>query len=334
MQLQRGQRLSLRLTKLQRQLCNELQKGLTICSRPFADLAKSVESDEEAVLQQIGQLKKNGIIRRIAALINHRALGKTSTLATAHVPQENLQEVAEAVSALEGVSHNYLRKHHYNLWFTLQGRSSEEVELTLSKLSGRLGIDFNSLPVTHVFKLDVRFDSEDQSQLTENIVEVPTSETVELSESEKRILSKLQEDLDLSAKPFDFLCNEGFEAEEALQIIQGLIVKGAIRRIAAVVNHRKIGFVHNVMFAGEVPKNRVVEAGKKLASFRIVSHCYERKTFEGWPYNMFAMMHAVSMGDIQRVIGKFIEAENIDSYELLPTVEELKKKPIKHRFQQ
>jgi hypothetical protein len=88
------------------------------------------------------------------------------------------------------------------------------------------------------------------------------------------------------------------------------------------------------MFASEVPQSRVVEAGKRLACFRIVSHCYERETFEGWPYNMFAMMHAVSMGDIQRAIDKFVEAENIDSYELLPTVEEFKKKSVKHSFGQ
>ncbi|UCF43926.1 MAG: hypothetical protein JSV99_03100 [Planctomycetota bacterium] len=322
------------MTKLQRQLCNELQKGLLVCSRPFAGLAKSLGSDEDAVLQQIAQLKRDGAIRRISALINYRALGKTSTLAAAHVPQESLQEVVEAVNALESVSHNYLREHHYNLWFTLQGRSSEGIRLTLSNLSGRVGIDFHSLPVRHVFKLDVRFDAEDQSQLAEDIAEVLTSETVELGESEKRILSKLQDDLEVTAKPFEFLCGEGFGAEEVLRIIQELVDKGVIRRIAAVVNYRTLGFVHNVMFASEVPESRVVEAGERLARFRIVSHCYERKTFEGWPYNLFAMMHAKSMGDIQRVIDKFIEAENIDAFELLPTVDELKKRPVKHRFAQ
>jgi len=326
--------LSVHLTKLQRQLCNELQKGLPVRSRPFDDLARFLGSDEEAVLQQIAQLKKDGLIRQISALINYRALGKTSTLAAAHVPQESLQEVAEAVNSLEGVSHNYLRKHHYNLWFTLQGWSSEEIRLTLSNLSGRFGIDFHSLPVRHVFKLDVRFDAEDQSQLAEDIAEVPTSETVELSESEKRIISQLQEDLEVTAEPFEFLFGEGFGAEEVLQIIRGLINKGVIRRIAAVVDYRKLGFVHNVLFISEVPESRVVEAGERLARFRIVSHCYERKTFEGWPYNLFAMMHAVSMGDIQRVIDKFVEAEGIESFELLPTVEELKKRPVKYRFGQ
>jgi DNA-binding Lrp family transcriptional regulator len=315
-------------------LCNELQKGLPVRSRPFDDLARFLGSDEETILRQIAQLKKDGFIRRISTLINHRALGKTSTLAAAHVPQENLQEVTQAVNSLEGVSHNYLRKHHYNLWFTLQGRASEEIALTLSNLSGRFGIDFHSLPITHVFKLDVRFDAEDRSPLIEESVDVPKSEKVQLSESEKRILSKLQQDLQVTAKPFEILSGEGFGSEEVLQIIQALIDKGAIRRIAAVVDYRKLGFVHNVLFVSDVPEDRVIEAGERLARFRMVSHCYERKTFEGWPYNLFAMMHAKSMGDIQRVIDKFIEAEGIESFELLPTVEELKKRPVKHRFGQ
>ncbi len=326
--------MSVHLTKLQRQLCNELQKGLSVRLRPFDDLARFLGSDEETILRQIAQLKKDGLIRRISALINHRALGKTSTLAAVSVPQENLQEVTQAVNSLEGVSHNYLRKHHYNLWFTLQGQSAEEIALTLSNLSGRFGIEFHSLPITHVFKLDVRFDAEDQSPLIEESVDVPKSEKVQLSESETRILSKLQQNLQVTAKPFETLSGEGFGAKEVSQIIQALIDKGVIRRIAAVIDHRKLGFVHNVLFVSEATEGRVVEAGGRLARFRMVSHCYERKTFEGWPYNLFAMMHAKRMGDIQRVIDKFVEAEGIESFELLPTVEELKKRPVKHTFGQ
>ncbi len=326
--------MSVHLTKLQRQLCNELQKGLSVRLRPFDDLARFLGSDEETILRQIAQLKKDGLIRRISALINHRALGKTSTLAAVSVPQENLQEVTQAVNSLEGVSHNYLRKHHYNLWFTLQGWSAEEIALTLSNLSGHFGIDFHSLPVTHVFKLDVRFDAEGQSPLIEESVDIPKSEKVQLSESEKRILSKLQQNLQVTAKPFETLSGEGFGAKEVSQIIQALIDKGVIRRIAAVIDHRKLGFVHNILFVSEATEGRVVEAGGRLARFRMVSHCYERKTFEGWPYNLFAMMHAKSMGDIQRVIDKFVEAEGIESFELLPTVEELKKRPVKHTFGQ
>lgn len=325
--------MSVRLSKLQKQLCNELQVGLPVCSRPFGDLAEFLNSDEKTVLQKIGQLKETGVIRRISALINYRALGLTSTLVAGHIPEENLQEVAEAVNSLESVSHNYLRKHYYNLWFTLQTESVKQIELTLSNLSGRFGVDFHSLPVERVFKLNVRFDAESKGQsLLQDVEKIPKGETIELNKNQKRILWKLQDDLDLLPKPFDLLCGEGLEEEEVLRIIAELIDKGVICRIAGVVDHRKLGFVANVLFCCEVGQDRIVEAGNRLARFGIVSHCYERKTLEDWPYNLFAMMHGRSMGEIQHVVNKFTEAEKIDSFELLPTAAELKKQPVKHQF--
>jgi DNA-binding Lrp family transcriptional regulator len=325
--------LSVHLTKLQKQLCNALQGGLGICSRPFADLAEFLSSDEETVLREIKELKKAGVIRRISALINYRALGLTSTLAAGHVPQENLQEVTEAVNSLESVSHNYLRQHYYNLWFTLQGQSHQEIEVTLSNLSGRFGIDFYSLPVERVFKLDVRFDAENEGQLLiQDAPDIPKGETVELGKKQKRILWGLQNELGLTSKPFDFLCGEGLGEQEVLRIIAGLVGAGVIRRIAGVVNHRKLGFVANVLFCCEVGRDRVVGAGERLARFGIVSHCYQRKPLKDWPYNLFAMMHGRSMGEIQHVINRFVGAERIDSFELLPTEAELKKQPVKYKF--
>ena len=324
--------MSVRLTKLRKQLCNVLQEGLPICPKPYDDLAKYLNNNEETILQEIRELKESGVIRRICAMVNSRALGLTGTLVAAHIPEENLQEVAEAVNSLENVSHNYLREHYYNLWFTLQAESPKQIEVTVSNLSGRFGIDFYSLPVERVFKLDVRFDVEGEGQLPGDIGQIPKSKMVELNEAEKQILWKLEDDLDVISEPFAFLCSEGLEIEMVLRIIQGLIDKGVIRRIAAIVDHRKLGFVANILFCSEVPQNRIVEAGEALARFGAVSHCYERKTVEDWPYNLFAMMHGKSMGEIQHTINKFTESEKIDSFELLPTAVELKKQPVKHRF--
>ncbi|MFQ6036708.1 MAG: hypothetical protein ACE5NM_12795 [Sedimentisphaerales bacterium] len=325
--------MNLHLTKFQKRLCNLLQEGLPICWRPFAEIAKVIDSDETQVLQQTSQLKDLGIIRRICALINYRALGMTSTLVAAHVPAENLQEVAEAVNSLENVSHNYRRDHYYNLWFTLQAEIPAQIEVTITNLSGRFGVDFHSLPVKRAFKLDVRFDAESEGQaLLQEIEEIPKGEPVELDENEKLILSKLQGELELTEEPFAFLCSEGLEKEDVLTIIEELIDKEVIRRIAAVVDYRKLGFVANVMFAGEVPQDRIVQAGQRLAHFGIVSHCYERETFENWSYNLFAMMHGRSMDQIQHVVNKFVEAERIDSFQLLPTAAELKKQPVKYKL--
>jgi len=321
----------LRLTKFQKQLCNALQNGLPICWRPFAETAQSLCSDEAKVLQQTKQLKDLGLIRRISAIVNHRALGLTSTLIAAHVPEQNLPEVVEAVNSLDGVSHNYSRHHHYNLWFTLQAKTPEQIRDTVLNIGGRFGVDFHNLPVKRVFKLDVKFDATGQGQaLLQQIQKTPEAEPVELDENEKLILSKLQNNLELIEEPFAFLCDEGLANENVLKIIAELIVKGVIRRIAAVVDYRKLGFVANVLFVGEVPQERIVSAGKRLARFAVVSHCYERETFEGWPYNLFAMMHSQSMGQIQHVINKFTEAEQIKSFQLLPTAAEFKKQPVRH----
>jgi DNA-binding Lrp family transcriptional regulator len=327
------------LTKLQRKLCNALQDGLPICARPFARIAKDLNCDEKTLLQQTGELKQSGIIRRIRTLIDYGALGKISTLVTAHIPEELFQKVAEAVNSLEGVSHNYRRVHFYNLWFTLQARTEAGIKAVLSGLSARFDIEFHSLPVRHFFKLDVRFDAEDTILGGDSDFCIPKQRAhkagpVKLNANQKLILSKLQSELDIIAKPFDFLCTESLSQKEVLVIIKELIDKGVIRRIAAVVDYRRLGFVANVMFCCEVPADRIVEAGRRLARFRTVSHCYERQTFEGWPYNLYAMMHGKTMGRIQHVIDRFLEAERINSFELLPTAAELKKQPVKHKFDQ
>jgi len=322
--------VSLSLTKLQKQLCNLLQSGLPTCSRPFAEIAKSLNTNEQEILHQTDELKKAGVIRRLGVVINYRALGLISTLVAAHVPEDDLHEIAKAVNSLENVSHNYLRKHRYNLWFTLQAESAEQIKVILSKLSARFGIDFHSLPVEHVFKLDVRFDAESEGELLlQDVEKAEKCETVQLNNEQKSILAKLQNDLEVIAKPFNFLCSKDLREKEVFRIITELIDKGVIRRIRAIVDHRKLGFAANVLFASKVSEDKIVEAGKRLACFGIVSHCYGRRPLKDWPYNLLGMMHGKNMGQIQHIINKFVEAEGIESFELLPTALELKKEPIK-----
>ena len=314
-------------------MCNHLQKGLPVCPRPFAEMAKSLDSNEKTVLQETLRLKNAGILRRIGPLVNYRALGRTGTLVAAHIPQKNLKSVIKAVNSLEGVSHNYTRKHYYNLWFTLQAKSPQEITTILSDLSQRFGIDFHSLPVKRIFKLDVRFDTcADENVLPQDAEDVPGSKTVKLNKTERLILSKLQNDLKIVSKPFDFLCDDNLTEQKVLKIIQTLIEKGVIRRIAGVFDHRKLGITANAMFAGELPGNRVVAAGRALAGLRIVSHCYERRTFDGWPYNLFAMMHSRSMKQIREAVNKFVKVEKTGPFIILPTAAELKKQPVKYRL--
>jgi len=317
------------LTILQKKLCNLLQDGLPICRRPYAEIAKSLNSDEQTVLQSVRRLRDMQIIRRMGAMINYRSLGRVSTLVAAHIAQENLREVVEAVNALAGVSHNYLRDHYYNLWFTFQAGSYREIKVLLSDLSKRFGIKFYSLPAKRAFKLDVRFNNERNGRLVKNACDIPKNKVVKLTCDEKYVISKLRGNLKCVAQPFDFLCSERLKIGDVLKIIKRLIDKGVIRRIAAIVNHRRLGFVANVLFAAKVKDEQIERVGKKLASLAMVSHCYHRKTFECWPYNLLAMMHNRNVRQLRQAINNFTKTENITSFELLPTIVELKRQPVR-----
>jgi len=255
--------VSTALTNFQKQLCNRLQRGLPVCSQPYAEIAKALDSREADVLEQTIALKAAGIVRRVAAVVNHRALGFSSTLVTAQVPAEPLPLVTEAVNALPGVSHNYLRQHRFNMWFTLQEKSAAQVQATLLGLQAKFGIDFHSLPVTKIFKLDVRFDTEsDDGVLLQDVERAPQAEAVALTDAHKRVLSALQGGLEVTSRPFDKARPKGMTENDLFARLTELLESGVIRRIAGVLNHHKLGFAANVMFAGQVDPEHVVEAGR------------------------------------------------------------------------
>jgi len=326
--------ISFSLTDFQKRLGNCLQEGLPLCSQPFARIAELLGSTEAEVLRQTRELKESGVIRRLSAFLNHRALGRASTLVTAHVPVDRIDRVAAAVNALAGVSHNYLREHHYNLWFTLQESTPARIVATLRDLREQLGIDFHDLPVTRVFKLDVRFDLEkdDDTVTAHDDYEIPSLEPVALRPEHKRLLHELQGGIDIISRPFDGLCTADRREQEVLALLGELKDLGVLRRIAAVLNYPKLGYTTNVLLAAEIPAEAVVAAGQSLARFRTVSHCYERRVFEGWPYNLFAMLHARSTMQIERTIRPFTASADVRSYCLLPTAAELKKQPVRHEF--
>ena len=315
------------LSEFQTRLIAALQNGLPICAKPFARIAELLNCTEEEVLRETNLLKTQGVIRRIGVKLNYRALGRTATLVAAAIPEKILAEVTEAVNSLQNVSHNYLRQHRYNLWFTLQADSASQINETLNNLSFRFGINFLNLPAVRIFKLDVRFDAGNTTQVLQDVDQ--PCEVIDLNSNEKTILNKIQEELPIISEPFESLATESFNSGDVLKIVTELMNKGVIQRIAAVVYHQRLGFVANVMFVSKVGPERTIEAGSRLASLQMVSHCYERKTCNDWTYNLFAMMHGRSMAEIQKAIDGFIKDEKIDSFELLPTLTELKKQPVK-----
>jgi DNA-binding Lrp family transcriptional regulator len=146
------------LDELDRAILNEIQSRFPLAARPYAEIGKKVGATEAEVLARVRHMFEAGIIRRIGANFTSRKLGYTSTLCAARVPQECLEEFAARVNCYPGVTHNYLRKHRYNVWFTLIAESEARLHQILEEIKEASGIqDILSLPAQEVFKIKVDF---------------------------------------------------------------------------------------------------------------------------------------------------------------------------------
>ncbi|MCE5185887.1 MAG: hypothetical protein LLF76_07160 [Planctomycetaceae bacterium] len=322
------------LSAFEIELLRLLQQPLPLCARPFAEIAQKLNATEEAVLDSVGRLKSAGVIRRFRGHLDYRSLGFISSLVAAHVPDDKFRAVAAAVSTLEGVSHNYCRDHYYNLWFTLQAPSLIAIEVILSGLQEDFDIAFCNLPAVRLFKLNVCFDPAGPRAPAKSaslprdvpVPEVPPA-PMELTEKEKKVLSLIQDALIICKCPFEFL-----DVPDLLAVLQSLHQRGAVRKIAAVLDYQKLGYVANALFCIEVPAQEISRAGADLAAFDAVSHCYQRKTCPNWPFNLYAMCHAADVATIESLARSFCTAYHLSNFQILPTVSELKKEPVRLVF--
>jgi DNA-binding Lrp family transcriptional regulator len=155
----RGQKFN--LDQVDRLILNEIQKNFPIRHRPFLVLARKLKFKEKEILQRIQRLKKAGIIRRIGASFNARAVGFTSTLCAAKVPQGKIEKFVATVNIYPGVTHNYEREGDFNIWFTLIAPSPKKISQILAEISAKTGVkEILNLPALKTFKIAVDFNFE------------------------------------------------------------------------------------------------------------------------------------------------------------------------------
>jgi len=142
---------------IDKKLLNLLQDGLPLCERPFMELARRLDLNEDEVLSRVRAMKDENVIRRIGGVFDSSALGFVSTLCALSVPDEKLEDVAEAINRYSCVTHNYLRDHAYNVWFTATASSQEQLDQAIAELQRNIGINIHSLPPVRRFKVDARF---------------------------------------------------------------------------------------------------------------------------------------------------------------------------------
>ncbi|MBI5570997.1 MAG: Lrp/AsnC family transcriptional regulator [Desulfomonile tiedjei] len=138
-------------------LLNEIQAGFPVEPHPYRVIGDRIGMDEREVLARIRLLRKEGIIRRFGASLDSRRLGYVSTLLAAKVPPQKFDAFVETVGACPGVTHNYERRHEYNVWFTLIAPSLAEKKRIVEELIRQTGVDILELPAKRIFKIRVDF---------------------------------------------------------------------------------------------------------------------------------------------------------------------------------
>ena len=149
---------TLSLDDLDRAILNEIQPHFPIESRPYAEVGRRVGASEEEVLARVAAMADGGVIRRLGANFTSRKLGYSSTLVAARVPPDKLDHFVAVVNRYPGVTHNYLRRHRFNVWFTLIAESAERLNQILEEISLASGVaEILSLPAQEIFKIKVDF---------------------------------------------------------------------------------------------------------------------------------------------------------------------------------
>jgi len=152
----------------------------------------------------------------------------------------------------------------------------------------------------------------------------------QLTETQRTVLAALQGDLPEGPEPYDVLAGRaGMPVDEFLAVARELVEAGFLRRVSALVNHVQAGFRANAMCVWDVPPDRVEEAGRIMAGFDEVTHCYQRPVSPEWPYALYCMVHGRARDETTAVVHRIAEAVQPTDFQIIYSVRELKKRSLR-----
>ena len=320
---------------IDKKLLNLLQWEFPLVAKPFQALAEKVDTTEEDVITRIKGLKDSGVIRQINAIFDTRMLGYKSSLVAMQIDNDLLDEVARRISEHPGVSHNYKRDHHFNLWFTLAVPPSGNIGNEVAKMAQIKGVrKVRLLPTKKLFKIGVKLDVErpdPENPAPDDVIRKKSVKRKPLTEDDIVRIVELQKDVELVSRPFQNMSKRlRITEKELLDVAREFEERGIMRRFAAILRHQKAGFVANGMVTWKVPNNKIEDVAKIAISFSQVSHCYQRPVYEDWPYNLFTMVHARSKEACERIAQEISKRSGITEYAILYSTKEYKKERVKY----
>lgn len=320
------------LDELDRRLLNLMQGKFPLQPRPFRAVAELAGVEEQAVLLRVQHLIDQRIIRQVTPIFDTRALGYESMLVAAKVDADNPHRAARVINSHPGVSHNYLRNHDFNMWFTIATEPDSKLGLegTLEALAQEAGAtSVRQLPTLKLFK--IRMDLEMEGDTRALAAQAVAAEPVELDpqpydDFDVAVIRALQGDMPVVPEPYAPAAAQlGVTQERLLDHLAGMQERGLLRRVAAILFHRRAGFSANGMGVWKVPEEQILEVGRQMAAVRGISHCYQRPTYPDWPYSVFTMAHGRSKEECDAILDSIAETHGISERATLYSSTEFKK---------
>ncbi len=320
------------LTDTERRLLNLIQADFPLVPEPYGEMGRRLGINQAEVIAAIARLKEARIIRQIGPVMEARRLGYKSTLVALKIADAAMSRARLVIDAHPGISHAYIREHDFNVWLTMAvpgtARMDEEVARVIQLAGAADGV---SLPAIRMFKIGTYFDMAAGSAPSRKSRVPADGGPAALTERERKVINKLQQDLSLSPLPFAAMAaSTGMGTENFLACCRSLIERRVIRRYSAAINHNLAGFSANAMSCWAIPASSVAMVGRRLAALKEVSHCYERQTVGEWRYNLFAMIHGHSRELCARLAAA-VAAETCQAdYIQLYSTAELKKTRVRY----
>jgi len=320
------------LDDLDRRLLNLMQGSFPIEPRPYLRVAQLAEIEESEAMSRVRHLLDERIIRQVTPIFDTRALGYSSMLVAAKVDPENPHRAAQVINSHPGVSHNYLRNHEFNLWFTIATEPDSKLGLdgTLKALAEEAGAEsVRQLPTLKLFK--IRMDLEMEGDTDALSAPAVATEPIELDpqpydERDIEVIRALQGDMPVAQEPYaPAAAALGLDQESFLDHLAGMQERGLLRRVAAILYHRRAGFSANGMGVWKVPEPDIHEVGRRMAAVRGISHCYQRPTYADWPYSVFTMAHGRSKEECDAILDSISAMTGIEERATLYSSTEFKK---------
>lgn len=308
------------------ELLSLIQTGFPLESRPFRNIADRMHTREKEIIEMLRSLIHERVVREIGPIFDARKLGYTSTLVAVKVEEERAAELAAAMLPIGEITHNYYRDGDFNIWFTITAPDRNIIEDIIrwtEKFTGVVRV--LDLPMEQMFKINAVFNAPPPPFHTpQKDIRVPA-----LDDNEKAIIIVLQNGLPVLEQPFLAISEElGLAESFMLQNVRRWIENGVIRRFGVRLDHRRAGYIQNVLAAWD--GDHIQIWGKKFAEIPLVSHCYIRRSYPEWPYRLYTMIHARSDAEMENTLKSMKQIASGARVAVLPTRYELKKTTMKY----